>query len=135
LNLLLAEDNLPDALLLKEAVAQEDLPVRFYVESDGEKAIEFIARAEQDPAAPSPHVALLDLNLPKVDGFDVLRRIRGSARFSAVPVLVVTSSDSPADRKTAAELGARYFRKPASYSDFLKIGPFLRSFLEEHGLL
>ena len=135
MNLLLAEDNLPDALLLKEALAEESLPVRFYMEPDGERAIDFIARAEREPDAPCPQIVLLDLNLPKIDGFEVLRRIRASAKFGDLPVLIVTSSDSPADRSTAAALGAGYFRKPASYHEFLKIGPFLRSFLEDHGLL
>jgi two-component system response regulator len=135
LNLLLAEDNLPDALLLKEAVAEENLPVRFFMETDGEKAIAFIARAEQDPSAPRPHAVLLDLNLPKIDGFEVLRGIRASAKFRNMPVLIVTSSDSPSDRKTAADLAAGYFRKPASYFEYLKVGPYLRKFFEEHGLL
>ena len=135
MNLLLAEDNLPDALLLKEAVAEENLPVKFFMEPDGERAIEFITKAEGEPNAPCPQIVLLDLNLPKIDGFEVLRRIRASAKFRQLPVLIVTSSDSPADRSTAASLGAGYFRKPASYHEFLKIGPFLRTFLENNGLL
>jgi chemotaxis family two-component system response regulator Rcp1 len=135
LNLLLTDDNLPDVLLVKEAVAQEGLPVRFFVEPDGEKAIDFIANAERDPDAPRPQAVLLDLNLPKIDGFQVLQRIRASDTFRDLPVLIVTSSDSPADRITAASMGAGYFRKPVSYDEFLKIGPFLRTFLEDNGLV
>src|SRR3954453_22783900 len=66
LNLLLAEDNLPDALLVREAIRMENLPLEIYIAADGERAIEFIAAAETDPNAPCPDVLLLDLNLPKI---------------------------------------------------------------------
>jgi two-component system, chemotaxis family, response regulator Rcp1 len=133
--LLLAEDNLPDALLVREAIKMEKLPVDVHVAQDGERAVDFIARAEQDPDRPCPHILLLDLNLPKIDGFEVLRRIRASEKCKDIPVLIVTSSDSPNDRKTAAEFGASYFRKPTDYEQFLKIGSVLRRLLEEKGLL
>lgn len=135
LNLLLAEDNLPDALLLQDAVKGEGLAVRFYVVVDGEKAIDFFTKAEEDPAAPCPHALLLDLNLPRVDGLEVLRRLRAGQRFKDLPVLIVTSSDSPADRNEAARYGAYYFRKAVSYAEFMKVGPFVRRFLEETGCL
>jgi DNA-binding response OmpR family regulator len=132
LNLLLAEDNLPDALLVREAIRMENLPLQVHLAADGEQAIEFIARAERDTEAPCPHFLLLDLNLPKVDGFDVLRRLRASDRCKAIPVLIISSSDSPADRSRAASLGAGYFRKPPSYDEFLKLGAVLRQLLEDN---
>ena len=135
LNLLLAEDNLPDALLVREAIRMENLPLQVYIAPDGERALDFIAEAEKDPAAPVPHLLLLDLNLPKIDGLEVLRKIRASDKFNHIPVLVVTSSDSPADRNGAASLGAGYFRKPVTYDDFMKIGSVLREFLLANGLL
>jgi DNA-binding response OmpR family regulator len=132
LNLLLAEDNLPDALLVREAIRMENLPLQVHIASDGEQAIEFIARAERDSEAPCPHFLLLDLNLPRVDGFDVLRRLRASDKYKAIPVLIISSSDSPADRSRAASLGAGYFRKPPSYDEFLKLGAVLRQLLEDN---
>lgn len=120
---------------MREAIKMENLPVEVHIAADGERAISLIAKAEADPDAPSPDIALLDINLPRIDGFDVLRRIRASEKHKNIPVLVVTSSDSPADRSAAAKLGAGYFRKPVSYDEFLKVGAFLRRFLEEHGLL
>jgi len=101
-NLLLVEDNLPDALIVREAIRLENLPVEIHVAPDGEQALAFLARAERDPEAPCPQVLLLDLNLPKVDGFEVLRRLRSSQKFRATPVLVVSSSDAPTDRGRAA---------------------------------
>ncbi len=122
LNLLLAEDNLPDALVVREAITAEGLPLEVHVVADGEKAVDFIARAEQDPDAPCPHILVLDLNLPRIDGFEVLRRLRASDKCKHV-------------RSEAARLGAAFFRKPVTYDEFLKIGAFLRRFLQDNGLI
>jgi CheY-like chemotaxis protein len=78
---------------------------------------------------------LVDLNLPKRDGFEVLRRLRASGRCKDIPVLVITSSDSPSDLTQAASLGAGYFRKPPSYDEFLKLGGVLRQVLREKGMI
>ena len=120
---------------MREAIKMENLPLEVHIAPDGERAIDLILKAENDPDAPCPHVLMIDINLPRIDGFEVLRRIRASGKFKNIPVLVVTSSDSPADRREAAELGARYFRKPVTYDEFMKIGPILRRFLQEAGLI
>lgn len=136
LHLLLAEDNLPDALLVREAIKLENLPLEVHVAADGERAIDWIAKVERGEVdVPCPHVFLVDLNLPRVNGFEVLRRIRASEKCKDIAVMVVTSSDSAVDRDITAKLGAGYFRKPTSLEEFLKIGPVLRRFLEEKGLL
>ena len=135
LNLLLAEDNLPDALLVREAIRMENLPLEVYIAPDGERAIEFIAASGKGsrtrrsaPSAPRPESS-------------EDRWTRGAAQNSSqrqiqsIPVLVVTSSDSPADRNGAASLGAGYFRKPVTYDEFVKIGGVLRQFLFANGLL
>ena len=136
MHLLLAEDNLPDALLVREAIKLENLPLEVHVAADGERAIDWIAKVERGEVdVPCPHVFLVDLNLPRVNGFEVLRRIRASEKCKDIAVMVVTSSDSAVDRDITAKLGAGYFRKPTSLEEFLKIGPVLRRFLEEKGLL
>jgi DNA-binding response OmpR family regulator len=129
LNLLLIEDNLPDALMVIEAIKKEGLPVDVYLAEDGERAMALME------TAPLPQALLLDLNIPKIDGLEILRAVRASDRSKDMPVLVVTSSDSPADRGAVAKLGAGYFRKPTTYQEFLKIGVHLKTFLEQHGLL
>jgi chemotaxis family two-component system response regulator Rcp1 len=135
LNLLLIEDNLPDALMVIEAIKKEGLPVDVYLAEDGERATAFIELAKAEPSAPAPQALLLDLNIPKIDGLELLGAIRNDGRFKDIPVLVVTSSDSPADRGAVAKFGAGYFRKPTTYQEFLKIGAYLKTFLEQHGLL
>jgi two-component system, chemotaxis family, response regulator Rcp1 len=132
-NLLVAEDNLPDALLVQEAIRAENLPMEMHIATDGEAAINFITRAERDPEAPRPQCLLLDLNLPRANGFEVLERLRASEKFKAIPVIVMSSSDSAADRSRAAELGARYFRKTPSYDEFLKLGSILKETFETKG--
>ncbi len=121
--------------MVREAIRLENLPIELHIASDGQRAIEFIAHSEKDPDSPCPHLLLLDINLPKVDGFEVLRRLRASDRCKKVPVLMISSSDSPSDRSQAAALGAGYFRKPPSYDEFLKLGAVLKKLLEENGLL
>lgn len=135
LNLLLAEDNLPDALLVREIIRSENLPLDVHIAADGERAIDFIENATKDANAPAPDLLLLDINLPKRDGFKVLRRLRAIERFKSVPVLVINSSDAPRDLSEAAKLGAGYFRKPPSYDEFLKLGGVLRKILKESGVL
>ena len=100
---------------MREAIRMENLPIEVHIAADGEKAIDLIVKSERDPEAICPHILMLDINLPRIDGFEVLRRIRASDKFKDVPVIVVTSSDSPDDRSEAARLGAGYFRKPVTY--------------------
>lgn len=109
----------------------EQLPLDVHLVADGQQAMDFIARAESDPNAPCPHFLLVDINLPKADGFEVLRRLRASEKCKEIPVLVVSSSDSPGDRSQAARLGADYFRKPPSYEEYLKLGAVLKGLIEK----
>jgi CheY-like chemotaxis protein len=135
LNVLMVEDNLADALLVREAIQMEGLPLNIQPAIDGEMAIAAIEQAEKNPDASPLDAVLLDLNLPKIDGFQVLRRIRASERYHHLPVIVITSSDSLADRREGANLGAAWFRKLPDCDEFLKVGGVIRRFLGEHGLI
>jgi DNA-binding response OmpR family regulator len=123
---LIAEDNPPDVFLLREALRAQKLACEVRVATDGEEAMSYIAVSDTDD---KPDLFILDLNLPKKDGFEVLRWLRTSGKYSGVPVIVVTSSNAPVDRSEAERLGAAYFRKPANYDDFLKVGLILRKLL------
>jgi len=113
----------------------ENLPLEIHLAKDGQGAIDFIARAEDDPEAPKPDCVLLDLNLPKRHGFEVLGRLRASEKFRNVPVLIMTSSDALNDHQRAAAFGVGYFRKPPSYDEFLKLSVVLRRMLESRGMI
>jgi CheY-like chemotaxis protein len=102
--------------------------VSLQVIEDGERAIRFVESLDRESGAQIPQLFLLDLNLPKRGGCEVLARIRQSPKCGRVPVVIVTSSDL--ERTQTAELGATgYFRKPAGYQAYLAIGSVIRSLL------
>jgi len=125
-SILLIEDNPADVLLVEEALKEYQVTAEFIVLGDGEKAIRFIEEFDA-ASAPYPKLVILDLNLPKRNGKDVLRHIRQSAKWDRIPVVILTSSNTPADRAEAARLGAnQYIRKPPQLEDFLNIGAVLK---------
>jgi two-component system, chemotaxis family, response regulator Rcp1 len=129
LRVLLAEDNPGDVLLIQEALSLRFTGVEVSVWEDGEQMMEIIELLENGGAA-SPDVVLLDLNLPRITGDEVLERLRRSPTCGKVPVIVITSSDSPRDRQSATRLGAdRYFRKPTDYDEFMKLGELVEAVL------
>ncbi len=100
---------------------------------DGEKTVKFIERADADDAAPCPDLILLDINMPRYKGGDILRKLRASARCKDALVLVVTSSDSQRDHEEMDALGANgYFRKPSDFSEFMKLGDLVREILTQN---
>jgi DNA-binding response OmpR family regulator len=121
--------------MVREAILGENLPVQVNVMPDGERLIDYLTKAGMDPDVPLPNIIMLDLNLPKIHGLDVLRRIRAWDNYKDIPVLIITSSDAATDRGEALRLGAGYFRKPPNYEQFLKLGGMLKQFLAEKGML
>ena len=127
--ILLVEDNSADALLVEEAFNEYHVAAEFVVIGDGEKAIRFIEEFDAD-TRPYPKLVILDLNLPKRNGKDVLRSIRHSNTWNHVPVVILTSSNTPADREETIRLGANeYIRKPSQLEEFLKIGEVLKNLI------
>jgi CheY-like chemotaxis protein len=132
--ILLAEDNPADVYLIREAISKHrDMnELLLIVASDGEMAIDFILRRGQFADASRPDLIILDLNLPKSDGVDVLRCVRQQADLAHVPVVVLTSSDSPSDRTATESLGADSFiTKPSDLDAFMALGGTLLSYVEQ----
>jgi two-component system, chemotaxis family, response regulator Rcp1 len=129
----LVEDNPADVVLVREALGHYQVSHTLTVVPDGEEAIHLIERLEaasQSEDALLPDIVLLDLNLPKRGGFDVLKRMRASARWSRVPVMVLSSSDAQQDKERASSLGVtRYIVKPHLFEEFLKIGQVVKDVL------
>jgi DNA-binding response OmpR family regulator len=126
-NILLIEDAEQDVFLVREALKNAGLDFELNVLDDGEKAIDFIDELDRQLGAVCPDLVLLDLNLPKRSGDQILEHMRHSVRCKDIPVVVVTSSDSPRDKADMSRLGAtRYFRKPSRLDEFMRLGPLVR---------
>jgi DNA-binding response OmpR family regulator len=128
---LLVEDNPADADLVEEAFSEAHIDCLLDILRDGAQAIDFIERLDSGLSEACPDLFLLDLNLPKVGGEAVLKRVRSSPVCKSVKVLIVSSSDAPSDRKRAMDLGASdYFRKPSSLEQFMEFGSKVRVLLQ-----
>jgi CheY-like chemotaxis protein len=122
LHVVLAEDNPADELVIREALAPLFPDAQIKVFRDGEQMMRWIDMLETD-YAPLPDVILLDLNLPRFTGEQILERLRSNPKCGTIPVVIVTSSDAPHDRASATRLGAtRYFCKSTDYRAFMKLG-------------
>jgi DNA-binding response OmpR family regulator len=132
--ILIVEDNKADVFLICEAINAANLNADVQVVSDGEKALGVFEEADRDNARVPPTLVILDINLPKKNGSQVLRQMRASRRCANAIVLVVTSSDSARDRDLMANLGVNgYFRKPSEYDDFMKLSQIVKVLLDEKG--
>lgn len=122
-DILLVEDNADDIELTRIAFAEAKLDSRLEVVRDGAEALDYLfargAHAGRDPDK-LPAIVLLDLNLPKVDGREVLQAIRGNEATHSLPVVVLTTSTEPFDVDASYALGANsYIRKPVDFEQFV----------------
>ena len=125
LTVLLIEDNPRDVRLTQRAFAQAELTHDLRVVRDGDEALAYLHRegAYQEPSsAPRPHVILLDLNLPRMGGHEVLRQVKQDPRFKHVPIIVLTTSGRPVDIRQAYDNGANaYLLKPVEFARFTEV--------------
>jgi chemotaxis family two-component system response regulator Rcp1 len=125
------EDNLADAHLVREALEEHQVEGELLVISDGEKALSFLSSLDAQPAADRPDLIIVDLNLPKRSGFEVLEGLRQSNACRRVPVVVLSSSGAEEDRTRAVRLGiSRYIRKPLRLEQFLSLGAVFKAMLD-----
>ena len=128
--ILLIEDNPGDVLLVEEALREHRIDCDFTVLSDGEQAILLFEAIDRRADRHAPTLVLLDLNLPKRSGHEVLSYIRRSSCCSTTPVVIVSSSQVATDLTQTSQLGiAAYFHKPANFDAFLKLGALVRDLL------
>lgn len=131
-SIVVVEDNPTDVFLVREAIAAHGLNADLELLEDGEAALGLIARLDADESAACPHLMLLDLNLPKTDGFEVLERLRASKRCAGMRVVVMSSSAAPSDRNKSTALGAvAYFQKRVQYDASMEIGGIIKKLLAE----
>jgi len=129
--ILLVEDNPNDAELTLMGLGKHNLINEVVVASDGVEAIDYLYRQGKFASRPegNPAIILLDLKLPKVDGIEVLRKIRSDEQLKLIPVVVLTSSREEHDIIECYKLGANaYIVKPVNYDEFMDVVKSLGSF-------
>lgn len=123
--ILLVEDSPDDVVFVRRAFAKAGLPTALRVVGDGQEALDYLAGANQFAARlnhPLPRLVLLDLKLPLVSGFEVLRWIRARPEFVSIAVVVLTSSDHPSDIRESYASGANsYLSKPSNPEDLTEL--------------
>jgi CheY-like chemotaxis protein len=116
LQILLIEDDPAQVYLVDKALQRWKTPYQLHVCTTAEDALDFVGRRNNYASAVRPHIALLDLNLPKEPGFSVLKAIKGNPSLCSIAVVVLSSSTAESDLKAAFDLHANaYFQKPLSY--------------------
>lgn len=123
-SLVIAEDNPDDRLLIKEAWQAAGLPQLYLVE-DGEELLDFLyqrGKYAQHPPFPTPALILLDLRMPKKDGYEVLQEIKANPELKKIPVVVLTTSTSESDISRSYDLGAcSYLTKPDTFEQLVEL--------------
>jgi DNA-binding response OmpR family regulator len=120
--------------LVRLALEEHGVEGELLVVADGEKAIEFIQAIEGEAASRCPDLAIVDLNLPKKPGCEVLERMRLCERCRHIPVVILSSSDAERDKADALRFGAnRYLRKPSKLDEFLSLGAIFKAVIAGPG--
>jgi two-component system response regulator len=131
-HILVIEDNPADVDLLKFALQEACVDCEVTVIDDGGDALALTRRQGKFAAIPAPDLVILDLNLPKNDGIEILEAMRRSGPFADVPIAVLSSSSSPRERAKIEKYAVcRFITKPPYLDEFLAIGTAIKELLEE----
>jgi len=129
MNVLLVEDSPGDVRLTQEAFRAADVSIQLHVVTDGVEAMAFLHQQGAHADAPRPDFILLDLNLPKMDGREVLARIKADAGLKTIPTVILTTSEAEDDIVSSYELQANcYLSKPVQLPDFMDLVRSVNSF-------
>jgi CheY-like chemotaxis protein len=127
--ILIVEDNEGDIRLIEEVFEEAKIRNRLHIAEDGEEAMLFLHGEGKFAGSPRPYVIILDLNLPKKDGREVLREIKEDGNLKNIPVIVLTTSNSEKDILGAYGLRANaYITKPLDFDQFIKIIKSIENF-------
>ena len=126
---LLVDDNPADIDLVREALSKSSPALHVNAVSDGEAAMHFLRKRGKFADAPAPHLIVLDLNLPRKDGREVLAEVKTDATLSAIPVVIFTTSAAHTDVTFSYEHGANcYLQKPGNFPDYMQVVTSLAGF-------
>lgn len=127
--ILAVEDNLGDILLLTEAFKESKITAKMKVVTNGEEALDYLRGGEKYAGSPMPDLILLDLNLPRMDGRVLLRRLKSDPVLKSLPVIVLSSSSLETDVREAYDMNAScYIVKPSDLEGFFKVAKSLKEF-------
>ena len=122
IEVLLVEDDPGDVLMTREAFEEHKVANRLWVVPDGVSAMEFLRKQGEHADAPTPDLVLLDLNLPRMDGREVLAAVKGDQDLKHIPVVVLTTSEAEEDVLRSYELHANaYVTKPVDFERFIRV--------------
>jgi len=122
IEVLLVEDDPGDVLMTKEAFEDYKLSNQLHVVNDGAEAMDFLRREGAHADAPRPDLVLLDLNLPRMDGREVLQAIKSDPALASIPVVVLTTSEAEEDVLRSYDLHANaYVTKPVDFDRFIQV--------------
>ncbi len=129
IEILLVEDNPGDVELTRESLNSGKVNNRLNVVVDGEQALDYLYKRGAYQQAIAPDIILLDLNLPKIDGREVLQQLKSDPNFSHIPIIILSSSEAASDIQSSYNLHANCFvTKPVQLKDFMKVVQMIEYF-------
>jgi CheY-like chemotaxis protein len=132
--LLVIEDNPADVQLLQFTLSDAGLDCEIVTIADGQKALAWVRQQSEDAAPAKPQLLIVDLNLPKHDGIEILEAMQQNPSLAVLPVLVLSSSPSPRDAaRVTAFPNTKYMTKPSDLDGYGELSTVLRQMLDSHG--
>lgn len=129
IEILLIEDNPADIELTRQALSTGKIKNRLTVIMDGEEALQFLFKQDSHQQAITPDIILLDLNLPKINGREILHALKSEPALASIPVIVLSSSEAAADIQQSYRLHANCFiSKPVRFEDFMEVIRMVETF-------
>ncbi len=129
MNILIVEDNSGDIVLTREAFDEVGLSEKVHISKEGEEAMRFLKKESPFENAPTPDIILLDLNIPKKDGREILADIKNDDELKAIPVIILTTSKSERDILSCYQSYANcYIEKPVDFDQFVDIIASIKDF-------
>ena len=127
LTIIVVEDNPVDVYLIRWVLTAHELSYALEVIENGDHAMDYVNQLTHEERRRSPTIMLLDLNLPQLDGKEILRHVKAIPQGSDIRVVVVTSSTNPTDRRETLAMGAdAYFVKPYHLNEFMQLGEVIK---------
>ena len=128
-DILIVEDNNADLMIMQEALLETGLSANLHTAVNGEEAMKFLRRVGDYSNAPRPHLILLDLNMPRKNGYEVLEEIKSDRLLMRIPVVILTTSQADEDISRAYAAHANcYIRKPVDFHNFCEIMTRIKTF-------